>query len=232
MEIELLTLHPDLVRSPLEHSMLGRAQRAGHLVVRVHDIRDHAEGRHRQVDDTPYGGGAGMVMKVDVMVRALRAVRRPTSHVVLLGPAGTPLSQDGAAFLARKEHLVLLCGHYEGVDERVRNFIDQEISIGDYVLTGGELPALVVVDSVARLLPGVLGNKDSARDESFSQGLLEYPQYTRPAEFEGQSVPEVLASGDHGAIATWRTEASLERTRRCRPDLLSAEEQSSGEPGD
>jgi tRNA (guanine37-N1)-methyltransferase len=220
MEIELLTLHPDLVRSPLEHSILGRAQRAGHLVVRVHDIRDHAEGRHRQVDDTPYGGGAGMVMKVDVMVRALRAVRREKSHVVLLGPGGTPLSQDGAASLARKEHLVLLCGHYEGVDDRVRSFVDQEISIGDYVLTGGELPALVVVDSVARLLPGVLGNEDSAREESFSQGLLEYPQYTRPAEFEGQRVPEVLASGDHGAIAAWRASASVERTRQLRPDLL------------
>jgi tRNA (guanine37-N1)-methyltransferase len=173
-----------------------------------------------------------MVMKVDVMVRALRAVRRETSHVVLLGPGGTPLSQDGAASLAQKEHLVLLCGHYEGVDDRVRSFVDQEISIGDYVLTGGELPALVVVDSVARLLPGVLGNKDSAREESFSEGLLEYPQYTRPAEFEGQKVPEVLASGDHGAIAAWRTGASLERTRRCRPDLLPAVGESSGESED
>jgi len=220
VEVELLTLHPELVRSPLEHSILGRAQRAGNLTVRVHDIRDHAEGRHRQVDDTPYGGGAGMVMKVDVMVRALRAVRRDKSHVVLLGPGGTTLTQEEAGSLAQKDHLVLLCGHYEGVDERVRSFVDQEISIGDYVLTGGELPALVVVDSVARLLPGVLGNPESARDESFSQGLLEYPQYTRPAEFEGQSVPEVLASGDHGAIAAWRSRASVERTRQRRPDLL------------
>ncbi|MEE2751623.1 MAG: tRNA (guanosine(37)-N1)-methyltransferase TrmD [Myxococcota bacterium] len=222
MEFQLLTLHPDLVRSPLEHSMLGRAARAGHIQVSVTDIRDHAEGKHRQADDTPYGGGAGMVMKVDVVAKAIASVRKPESRVVLMSPAGQPLNQAKVRELAETEHLVLVCGHYEGVDARVSEYVDEAVSIGDYVLTGGELAALVVVDAVARMVPGVLGNNQSALDESFSNLLLEYPQYTRPVEYEGHCVPEVLRSGDHKAIADWRRCQSEELTQKIRPDLWAA----------
>ncbi len=202
--------------------MLGRAIRSGHIQVSVSDIRDHAVGRHRQADDTPYGGGAGMVMKVDVVAKAIGAVRRPQSRVVLMSPAGQRLNQAKVRELAEVDHLVLVCGHYEGVDARVREYVDEELSIGDYVLTGGELAALVVVDAVARMVPGVLGNSQSALDESFSSDRLEYPQYTRPVEYEGRTVPEVLRSGDHKAIADWRRRQSDELTRDKRPDLFSS----------
>ncbi len=222
LTFDILTLHPDLVRSPLEGSILGRARRAGRIAVGVHDMREHAEGRHRQADDTPYGGGAGMVLKVDVVDRAIQAVRRPTSRVLLTSPKGRRLDQAWVRELARERHLVLVCGHYEGVDARVEQLVDDLVSIGDYILTGGELAALVVVDAVARLVPGVLGNPESALGESFSEGLLEYPQYTRPRVWRGMEVPEVLLSGNHAAIARWRREQALARTLRDRPDLLQA----------
>ncbi len=220
-EVDILTVHPALLRSPLEHSILGRARAAGRIRVGVHDIRDWAEGRHRQVDDTPYGGGPGMVMKVDVVRRAIEALRRPESRVYLMDPGGRVLRQGVAARLARCAHLVLVCGHYEGIDARIERYVHGAISIGDYVLTGGELAALVVVEAAARLVPGVLGNPDSAREESFSgRPLLEHPQYTRPRVYDGVEVPEILLSGNHAAIAAWRRARAVERTERLRPDLL------------
>jgi len=192
----------------LEASILGRARTAGLLEVVVHDIRDWAEGRHRQVDDYPFGGGQGMVLKPEPLVAAIEAVRADSdAPVVLMTPQGTPFRQATARRFARQPHMVLVCGRYEGVDERIRDgWIDEEISLGDFVLTGGELPALSVIDAAARLLPGVLGNEASHADESFEAGLLEYPQYTRPREFRGHKVPDVLLSGDHGRVAQWRAE--------------------------
>jgi tRNA (guanine37-N1)-methyltransferase len=224
MRFDLLTVHPEMCRGPLEHSMLARAVAAGVLEIAVHDLRAHGTGKHRQVDDTPYGGGSGMVLKVDVVDRAIAAVRRPASHVILLDPAGTPFRQADAERLAKEPHLVLVCGHYEGVDARVReHLVDEALSVGDFVLTGGEIPALAVVDAVARLVPGVLGNPESPVHESFQQGLLEAPQYTRPATYRGWPVPEVLQSGHHRKVAEWRAEQSRARTRAIRPDLVSEE---------
>ncbi len=206
-------------------SILGRAREAGRLEVAVHDIRDWAEGRHKQADDYPFGGGQGMVLKPEPVVGAIEAVRDRADtgrgRVVMMTPQGTPFRQADARRLATLPHLVLVCGRYEGVDERVREgWVDEELSLGDFVLTGGELPALAVIDAVARLTPGVLGNEASHADESFEAGLLEYPQYTRPREFRGRTVPEVLLSGDHGRIARWRAEQALERTKERRPDLI------------
>lgn len=206
-------------------SILGRAREAGWLEVAVHDIRDWAEGRHKQADDAPFGGGQGMVLKPEPVVGAIEAVRDQSEtgrgRVVMMTPQGAPFRQEDARRLAALPHLVLVCGRYEGVDERVREgWVDEELSLGDFVLTGGELPALAVIDAVARLTPGVLGNEASHADESFEAGLLEYPQYTRPREFRGRTVPEVLLSGDHGRIARWRAEQALERTRERRPDLI------------
>ncbi len=216
---DVLTLHPDMVTAPLTCSILGRAASAGHIEIGVHDIREHAEGRHRQADDAPYGGGAGMVMKVDVVARALLALRRPESHVLLTSPAGRPFSQAMARELSAKPHVIVVCGHYEGIDARIESLVDEEVSLGDFVLTGGEIAAVAVIDAAARLVPGVLGNQDSAADESFGDGLLEYPHYTRPAEWEGMAVPEVLLSGHHGRIEAWRREQSKARTQARRPDL-------------
>lgn len=224
MRFDILTLHPELVRSPLEHSILRRARAAGLIEVEVHDIRAHGRGRYRQVDDAPYGGGAGMVMKVDVLDDAIAALRRPGARVLLMSPSGKRFDQATARRLACQAHLIFVCGHYEGVDARVESLVDEELSIGDYVLTGGELPALVIVEAVARLLPGVLGNGESFQDESFYEGLLEYPQYTRPKDYKGESVPEVLLSGNHAAIADWRHEQALSRTRARRPELLEPED--------
>ncbi|MBN1334951.1 MAG: tRNA (guanosine(37)-N1)-methyltransferase TrmD [Deltaproteobacteria bacterium] len=221
MRFDLLTLFPELCRGPLDASILGRARQAGIVEVHIHDMRPFGLGLHRQADDTPYGGGSGMVLRVDVVDRALEAVRRPDSHVILLEASGTPFTQDAARRLAGHAHLVLICGHYEGVDARVRDHLaDETVSIGDFVLTGGELPALAVVDAVARLVPGVLGRAESLDEESFSEGLLEYPQYTRPRTWRGHSVPEVLLSGHHARIQEWRRERARERTRSVRPDLL------------
>lgn len=224
LRFDVLTLFPEMFGGPLGHSILARAIERGLLEVGLTNIRDFATDRHRTVDDYPYGGGPGMVMKPGPIFDAVESVARPGSTVILLSPRGRVFDQRIAAELAQREHLVLICGHYEGVDERVReNLATDELSIGDYVLTGGELAAMVVIDAVARLLPGVLGGVTSACDESHSQGLLEYPQYTRPPEFRGRVVPNVLLSGNHALIARWRRQQALLRTTERRPDLLSSE---------
>ena len=223
LRIDVVTLFPEAFPGPLEHSIPGRVLEQGLAELHAHDLREWGLGRHRSVDDYPYGGGAGMILRVEPIARALAALRRPKSSVILLDPGGEPFRQERARDLAGREHLILLCPRYEGVDERARAMVDLELSIGDYVLSGGELPALVVIDAVLRLLPGAIA-ADSPVEESFSEGLLEYPQYTRPPEFEGASVPEILVSGDHGAVARWRREQAHERTRRQRPDLLTRED--------
>lgn len=219
--IDVVTIFPDLFVAPLETSLLGKAVAQGLLDVRVHDLRERGLGRHRSVDDEPYGGGAGMVMRPEPLFEAVDALRGPESHVVLLSPRGRRLDHAGVVALSGHAHLVLICGRFEGVDERVaEHLVDEEVSIGDYVLAGGELPALVVIEAVSRLVPGVLGNAQSLDSESHSGGLLEYPQYTRPAEYRGLRVPEVLLSGDHGAVERWRREQAEALTRARRPDLL------------
>jgi tRNA (guanine37-N1)-methyltransferase len=223
LEIDVLTLFPAMVSGPLAESIPGRIQERGLVAIRVHDLRAYGLGRHRSVDDTPYGGGAGMVMRVEPVVAAIEAVRRPDSTVILLDPGGEVFRQARAADLATRDHLVLVCPRYEGVDDRIRAFVDLELSIGDYVVTGGELPALVVIDAVIRLLPGAIDAASTA-EESFSAGLLEYPQYTRPPTFRDLEVPPILTSGDHGAVARWRHERAIERTRANRPDLLPPDE--------
>ena len=223
LSIDVVTLFPEMF-APLSHSILGRAIEQGRLSVRYVNPRDFTADRHRTVDDYPYGGGPGMVMKPEPIFLAVESVTRPETHVILLSPAGRLFTQSTAAQLAQRDHLVLICGHYEGVDERiVEHLVDDEISIGDYVLTGGELGAMVLIDAVARLLPGVLGHAESAGDESHSHGLLEYPHYTRPPEFRGWPVPERLLSGHHAEIAKWRRRQSLERTAARRPDLMTPE---------
>ncbi|MGH7359358.1 MAG: tRNA (guanosine(37)-N1)-methyltransferase TrmD [Candidatus Rokuibacteriota bacterium] len=219
--IDVVTLFPGMVSGVLSESMLRVARERGAVDIRVVDLRDYSEGRHRVADDYPFGGGGGMVLKPEPLFAAVEAVRGAGGHVVLLCPQGRTFTQPDASRLAKEPHLVLLCGHYEGVDERVRaHLVDEELSIGDYVLTGGELPAMVVLDAVVRLLPGVLGDPDGAARESFAAGRLDYPQYTRPAEFRGLRVPEVLLSGDHGRIAWWRRREAFRRTLARRPDLL------------
>jgi tRNA (guanine37-N1)-methyltransferase len=224
LSVEVLTLFPRMLLAPLEESILGKAREKGRLRVQVTDIREFAEGKHRVTDDVPYGGGAGMVMKPEPLVAAIESARQrnPGAKVLLLSPQGRRFTQAVAEELAKEGSLILVCGRYEGVDERVGGFIDGELSLGDFVLTGGEPAALAVIDAVARLVPGVLGNELSSRSESFSAGLLEGPQYTRPPEFRGLRVPEVLLSGDHGKIAKWRREQSVLRTQERRPDLLAA----------
>ena len=222
LEIDVLTLFPAMVESPLAESIPGRIQERGIVTVRARDLREFGLGRHRSVDDTPYGGGAGMVMRVEPVAAAIEAVKRPESLVILMDPGGEVFNQARAADLANHPHLVFVCPRYEGVDERIRTFVDLELSIGDYVVTGGELPALVVIDAVMRLLPGAIDALSTA-EESFSAGLLEYPQYTRPPSFRGMAVPDILTSGDHGAVADWRRQRALERTRARRPDLMPEE---------
>ena len=219
LEIDILTLFPAMVEGPLAASIPGRIQERGLATVRVHDLRDWGMGRHRTVDDTTYGGGAGMVLRPEPVAAALAALRRPDTLSILLDPAGEVFRQSRAVELAGREHLVLVCARYEGVDERIRSMVDLELSIGDYVLTGGELAALVVIDSVIRLLPGAIDDASTA-EESFTHGLLEYPQYTRPPSFDGEEVPPILVSGDHGAVRRWRLKESLRRTLERRPDLL------------
>jgi tRNA (guanine37-N1)-methyltransferase len=219
LEVDVLTLFPAMVEGPLAESIPGRILERGLATVRVHDLRRWGRGRHRTVDDYTYGGGAGMVLRADVVAAALADLRRPSSTVILLDPAGTVFRQAVAHDLAGRSHLVFLCPRYEGVDERVRALVDLELSIGDYVLTGGELAALVVLDTVLRLLPGAIDEASTA-EESFTAGLLEYPQYTRPGEFDGAGVPPVLASGHHEQVRRWRLRESLRRTLERRPDLL------------
>jgi len=219
LEIDVLTLFPEMVDAPLAASIPGRIQERQIAVVRTHDLRQWGLGRHRSVDDAPYGGGAGMVMRPEPIAAGLDSLRRDDSLAILLDPGGEVFDQRRAIDLASRTHLILVCARYEGVDERVRSLVDLELSIGDYVLTGGELPALVVIDAVIRLLPGAIDAASTA-EESFAEGLLEYPQYTRPPSFRGMDVPSILTSGDHAAVARWRHERARERTRERRPDLL------------
>jgi len=224
MRFDILTIFPQLLESPLGEGIIRRAVAAGKIKVNIHNIRDFALDKHAMTDDRPFGGGEGMVMKPEPIAGALRTISNdsPGGYVIFLSPQGRAYSQETAARLAGYEHLILLCGRYEGIDERIRaNFVDEEISIGDYILTGGELAAMVLVDSITRLLPGVLGCEDSAENDTFSRGLLKNPQYTRPRDFEGFTVPEILLSGDHAAIAEWRLLTSVLQTLKKRPELLA-----------
>jgi tRNA (guanine37-N1)-methyltransferase len=221
MKIDVLTLFPAMFAGPLDESIIRRARDAGRLDLAIHNLRDYAHDRHKTVDDRPFGGGPGMLLKPEPIFEAVESLAGERTRVILLSPAGRRFNQAIARELAGLEHLLLVSGHYEGFDERVREQLaDDELSIGDYVLTNGALPVMVIIDAVTRLLPGVLGDEGSARDDSFSQGLLEYPQYTRPAEFRGMKVPEVLLSGNHAEIARWRAEQARLRTQERRPDLL------------
>jgi tRNA (guanine37-N1)-methyltransferase len=221
MRIDVLTLFPPMFAGPLDESIIKRARETGRLDLSIHNLRDYAHSRHKTVDDRPFGGGPGMLLKPEPIFEAVEDLARESTRVILFSPAGRTFNQGIARELAGQEHLLLISGHYEGFDERVREHLaDDELSIGDYVLTNGGLPVMVVIDAVARLLPGVLGDEQSAQEDSFSHGLLEHPQYTRPAEFRGMKVPEVLLSGDHAEIARWRAQQARLRTRERRPDLL------------
>jgi tRNA (guanine37-N1)-methyltransferase len=239
VQIDVVTLFPELFDAFLATSMVGRATLSGALVVHREDLRPFGLGKHKSVDDTPYGGGSGMVMRVDCLVACIEALDRkttdprPPAHRVLLTPQGQPFRQAKAHELCARERVVLVCGRYEGFDERVRAFVHEEVSLGDFVMTGGEIAAMAIIDACARLLPGVLGNAESAEHESYSaslEGMLEYPQYTRPVEFRGARVPDVLASGNHAAIAAWRRERVELRTRARRPDLLLQGGETDGSP--
>jgi len=226
MRIDILTLFPEVCRAPLSESMMKRAQESGALELRIHNLRDWTTDKHHVVDDAPFGGGQGMVMKAEPIFAAVEdlksRIENRESRIVLMSPAGRRFNQEMAAEFSKEGHLIIICGHYEGVDHRViEHLVDAEISIGDYVLTNGAIAAVVFVDAVVRLLAGVLGHEQSAADDSFSGGLLEGPQYTRPSDFRGWKVPDVLLSGNHAAIAAWRKEQALKRTERDRPDLLS-----------
>ena len=226
MRIDIISCVPNLLESPLSHSILKRAQDKDLLQVYVHDLRDYSDNKHRQIDDYPYGGGAGMVMKIEPIANCIRSLQaqRTYDEIIFLSPDGETFKQGMANRWSLCQHLLLLAGHYKGVDQRVRElFITKEISIGDYVLSGGELPALVLVDAIGRLIPGVLGDESSALSDSFQDGLLDAPVYTRPASYEGHEVPAVLLSGHEAKIKRWREEQSLEKTQRLRPDLLGEE---------
>ena len=227
IRFDVLSVFPEMLHSPLDFSLIKKAREKNLIEVGLYDIRDWAQDKHNMTDDAPYGGGCGMVMKVEPVERALKSLKRADVQplVILMTPQGETFNQKIALELAQQKHLILICGRYEGVDERIREHLtDREISIGDYILTGGELSALVVIDAVARLIPGVLGNAASVQTESFSQGLLECPQYTRPAEYKGWCVPEVLASGNHALIERWQRIEALRRTWQRRPDLLEKSE--------
>lgn len=231
MQIAVVTLFPELFEPFLRTSLVGKAVEAGVVSVHFEDLREHGIGKHKSVDDTPYGGGSGMVMRPDCTVAAIEAAEQryfggERSRRILLTPQGARFEQGVARRLSAQKSITLICGRYEGFDERVRSFVDEELSIGDFVLTGGEVPAMCIIEATVRLLPGVLGNEESTKEESFSpecQGLLEYPQYTRPVSFRGLEVPEVLRSGDHAKIAAYRREQSLERTKQRRPELVTPE---------
>lgn len=221
MKIDVLTLFPNMFSGPLDESIVKRARANGLLSLQIHNLRDYTHDRHRTVDDKPFGGGPGMLLKPEPIFEAVENLAGEKTRVILLTPTGRPMNQAIAKELAQCGHLLIVCGSYEGFDERVRECLaDDELSIGDYVLTNGALPAMIIIDAVTRLLPGALGDDESARDESFSHGLLEYPQYTRPANFRGLKVPEVLLSGNHAEIAKWRSEQARLQTRQRRPDLL------------
>jgi len=224
MKFDILTIFPDMLEGPLTASILGKAADKGLIDINLHNLRDWAAGKHQATDDTPYGGGDGMVMKVEPVAAALSELRqkRPKSRVLLMSPQGKTFQQADAERFSQEDGLVFVCGRYEGFDERIRSLVDEEVSLGDFVLTGGELAAATILDATARLLPGVLGASGSALGDSFSDGLLEYPQYTRPAEFKGVRVPEVLTSGNHLLIANWRRREQLRRTLERRPELLES----------
>jgi tRNA (guanine37-N1)-methyltransferase len=224
MKFDVLTIFPDMLEGPLTASILGKAADKGLIEINLHNLRDWAEGKHQATDDTPYGGGDGMVMKVEPVAAALSEFRlnRPKSRVLLMSPQGKTFQQADAERFSQEAGLVFVCGRYEGFDERIRSLVDEEVSLGDFVLTGGELAAATILDATARLIPGVLGATGSALGDSFSDGLLEYPQYTRPAEFKGVRVPEVLTSGNHQLIANWRRREQLRRTLERRPELLES----------
>ncbi len=225
VEIDVLTIFPEMVNLPLSMSIIGKARENGILKLNVHNLREYSGNKHYAVDDTPYGGGPGMVMKVEPFYNAIKELKldKKDAHIIMMSPKGAVLKQTKVEKLSKMKQLVILCGHYEGVDERVHQlFVDEEISIGDYVLTGGEIPAIVLIDGIARLLPGVLGHEDSAKEESFAKGLLEYPHYTKPREFLGITVPDVLLSGNHAEIKKWRHRQSINITSERRPDLIDA----------
>ncbi|MBQ9032386.1 MAG: tRNA (guanosine(37)-N1)-methyltransferase TrmD [Parasporobacterium sp.] len=219
MKISILTICPEQFHDFRNTPLISRGIASGLLELEIVDIRDFADGCFRKVDDSPYGGGAGMILRCQPVLDALASVRREDSHVILLTPAGQPFHQKTAHRLAQQTHLIFLCGHFEGMDARICAFADEQISIGDYILTGGELPAMVITDSVMRLVKGSM-KEESIREESFEQGILEYPQYTRPVEYQGMKVPEILLSGDHAAIREWRRQQALRITKEIRPDLL------------
>ncbi|AOT68383.1 tRNA (guanosine(37)-N1)-methyltransferase TrmD [Geosporobacter ferrireducens] len=231
MKIDILTLFPHMFEAPLGESIIGRAREKEILNIQVYNIRDYAENKHKRVDDYPYGGGAGMVMQPEPIFNALESIGVEKARILYMSPKGKTFHQEMAIALSKEEHLVFLCGHYEGIDQRVLDYwVTDEISIGDYVLTGGELPAMVVIDAVARMIPGVLSQSESFMDESFYSGLLEYPQYTRPSEYRGLKVPETLLSGNHKNIEAWRKTEALKLTIRNRPDLLEKYIQNPGLP--
>jgi tRNA (guanine37-N1)-methyltransferase len=220
MKIDILTLFPAMFRGPFDESIVKRAQDKSLVEIVIHDLRQWADDERGTVDDRPYGGGVGMVIQVDIIKRALDDIKQKNSKVILLTPQGQKFSQDKAIELSKEQNIILICGHYEGFDERIReHLVDEEISVGDYVLTGGELPAMAVTDSIVRLIPGVLPKEEATKYESFSENLLEYPQYTRPEEYNGWKVPDILLSGDHAKIDKWRKEKAVEITQKKRPDL-------------
>jgi tRNA (guanine37-N1)-methyltransferase len=229
LRFDIVSIFPGMFDSPFGDSIIQRAREEGLLDLRVHDLREFSLNKHKKVDDTPFGGGVGMVMNVEPFARAIAKIKKevPETRTLLLSPGGRPFDQEKAWELSRLPSLTLICGRYEGIDERVRqHFVDEEISIGDYVLTGGEIPAMVLVEAVSRLLPGVLGDPDSIVEESFSDNLLEYPQYTRPQDYQGMKVPEILVSGDHKKIRAWQKAEALKKTERVRPDLLKKNKRS------
>ena len=223
LRFDIVSIFPGMFESPFADSIIQRAWEEGLLDLRVHDLRDYSLNKHRKGDDTPFGGGVGMVMNVEPIARVIAAIKKevPETRTILLSPGGRPFDQEKAWELSRLPSLTLICGRYEGIDERVRlHFVDEEISIGDYVLTGGEIPAMVLVEAISRLVPGVLGDPESVVEESFTDGLLEYPQYTRPRDYQGFKVPEILISGDHKKIRDWQKAEAVKKTARVRPDLL------------
>lgn len=225
MRIDILTLFPEIFRGAFDESIVKRARERNLVEIHLHNIRDYTHDRHRKADDRPFGGGPGMVLKPEPVFECVESIGAPEGSLIYLTPQGQRFNQTKAEELSRRERLVLLCGHYEEIDERIRTvLVGEEISIGDYVLSNGEMPAMVVVDCVVRLIPGVLGDDESAQTESFTSGILDYPQYTRPAEFRGMKVPEILLSGNHQEIRNWRERKALERTQKVRPDLLQGDE--------
>ena len=223
LRFDIVSIFPGMFESPFGDSIIQRAREEGLLDIRVHDLRDYSLNKHKKVDDTPFGGGVGMVMNVEPIARVIAAIKKevPETRTILLSPGGRPFDQERAGELSRLSSLTLICGRYEGIDERVRlHFVDEEISIGDYVLTGGEIPAMVLVEAISRLVPGVLGDPESVVEESFTNDLLEYPQYTRPRDYQGFKVPEILVSGDHKKIRDWQKAEALKKTAQVRPDLL------------